>query len=233
MSRASSLHRLQVIDLELDRTRSRLAEIDAALGESAQLMRARASLEEAAAALREAQSVSRDAEYAASAHRTKIAEAEKVLYGGSIRNPKELQDLQNEMQALTRYLSTLEDRLLEAMVEVEEREHVHAAAMEELARAEEGHAALRAALAQEQGQLNSKIERLEAEREVALASIAQKDLALYDELRESMGETAVALLQDGSCNACGLTLSASARQAVLSGSALERCKQCGRVLYGG
>jgi uncharacterized protein len=48
--------------------------------------------------------------------------SEASLYGGKIRNPKELQDLQVEIAALKRRTATLEDEQLEAMLAVEDAE---------------------------------------------------------------------------------------------------------------
>ncbi|NIM05125.1 MAG: hypothetical protein GTN65_05800, partial [Armatimonadetes bacterium] len=52
--------------------------------------------------------------------RLKIQKTDEALYGGSVANPKELEDLQMESEALKRYLETLEDRYLEAMLEQDE-----------------------------------------------------------------------------------------------------------------
>ena len=64
--------------------------------------------------------------------KVKIEQSEASLYSGNVTNPKELQDLQNEAAALKRYLVTLEDRQLEAMLEVETAEQSKQAALDKL-----------------------------------------------------------------------------------------------------
>jgi predicted nucleic acid-binding Zn-ribbon protein len=233
MSRASSLHRLQAVDSEIDRARLRQAEMERLLADAGATSLAKAQADQTAARLGEAQAALRDAENAVGLHKAKMTETEHALYGGSVRNPKELQDLESESQALARYLATLEDRLLEAMLAVEEYEREYAVAVQRLELAEEDQRRQFGDMLDEQRKLVARLERLQGEREAAEASVTERDLALYRNLRDSKGGTAVALMQDGSCTACGLTLAASEQQAVRGGGELFRCKQCGRVLYYG
>lgn len=233
MSRASSLYRLQALDLELDRTRSRLSEIETALSDDEALPRTRKELLEAEARLQALRSAARGAEHNVTAHQAKLEQAEAALYSGSIRNPKELQDLQHEVEALRRFKPTLEDRLLDAMVDLEEAELQCEALGQEAARLEALLATKRSSLLEERGRAMGDVERLQAEREAALASVPDADNRLYSQLRETRGGVAVALLQDDSCSACGLTQAHSLRQSIRMGPDLVCCKQCGRILYAG
>lgn len=233
MSRASSLYRLQAIDLDIDRARARLREIEAALSDSETLPRARSQLAEAEARLQASNNAARTAEHAVASHQAKLEQAESSLYGGSIRNPKELQDLQNEVEALRRYKPTLEDRLLEALLQVEEAELQRQALSAEVTRLEALLSAKQASLMEERDQILAQMDRLETEREAALASIPDDDSRLYQQLRASRAGLAVALLQDDSCGACGMTLSRSEQQTVRMAEDLVCCRQCGRILYAG
>jgi hypothetical protein len=233
MSRVSNLSRLQNTDQDLDRCRNRLEEISAALADSAAADTARAKLEQAGAARQAAQLAAKDGELAAATQRAKLNETERSLYGGSVRNPKELQDLQREAESLQRQLAALEDKLLETMVELEDREMDQEVAKDELARVESAAENGRGVLIRERAEVEARCSRLESEREVSVAGVAPKDLALYTELRESMGGRVVALLHDDACGACGLALAASALQSVRNSAELFRCTQCGRILYSG
>jgi len=122
MSRASSLLRLQEIDQSIDRVQERLTAIELVLQGSSLVLERRAELSDREAHLRVTESASRSAEDMVDLQRQKIEQTEGSLYGGSVQNPKELQDLQMEAEALKRHLGTLEDRLLEAMLEAEEAE---------------------------------------------------------------------------------------------------------------
>ena len=233
MSRVSSLHRLQEIDLSIDRARARLAEVEKLLGTSDTVRAARASHDQAHARLHAAEASVKDAELAAGTQRAKLENAERSLYGGGVHNPKELQGLQADVDSLRRHMSSLEDCLLEAMVALEDVEARARRAADQLSQAEAALVTEQASLAGERSQLQARLATLDTEREAALAGVAEKDLALYARLRDSMGGMALATLQDGSCGACGVGISAGERQTVRNSAELFRCPQCGRILYAG
>jgi predicted nucleic acid-binding Zn-ribbon protein len=233
MSRVSSLFRLQGVDLQLDRLRARREEIDRLLGESEGLRAAHETLQRAEERLAAARESVRHAEDGLSANKAKATETETRLYGGTVHNPKELQDLQAEVEALGRYRATLEDRLLDALVLLEEAEATHVAAEAEATQVASQTASRDSALAEERAQIEAALDRLETEREAALANVTEVDLALYIRLRENRGGLAVAQIQDAACGACGLTLAHSLRQEIQAGTELTPCLQCGRILYAG
>jgi predicted nucleic acid-binding Zn-ribbon protein len=231
MGRATSLFRLQELDSQLDEQRSRLEEIRQLLEDSAGITAARRALDSAEQSHHRAMAATSSAEHAAESQREKLLQTEQKLYGGSVQNPKELQDLQQESEALKRHLQTLEDHLLEAMLEAEETELVFSNAKESLQIAQETATSRNVALTEEAKNIRSDIARLEAEREAGLASVAAEDLSLYNDLRRSMGGRAMSLVVEDACSSCGLQLPASVKQAVRSGPDLVRCQQCGRILY--
>jgi hypothetical protein len=160
-----------------------------------------------------------------------MAETDKRLYGGSIHNPKELADLESEAQALARRLPLLEEQVLAAMLRLEEaetRKGVAESALELGLSAVQGKAR---ELDLEASTLGLRSSDLDAEREAATQDVVPEDLALYNSLRASLGGAPLALLEDGSCGSCGMTLTASQVQSVRQGQALTRCPQCGRILY--
>jgi predicted nucleic acid-binding Zn-ribbon protein len=233
MSRASSLYRLQQLDHELDRSRPRVEEIKAILEDDSEIVRLRQALSEAEERLKTARMANSKAEHAVSSQRSKIERTEKALYGGTVKNPKVLQDRQQEAESLKRFLTTLEDRLIEAMIVLEEAQSQRDSADEALAAGLKSRDAQHEDLNQERDQLIAAISRLEAEREAALVDVEQQDLNLYDDLRKQAGSIAIALVQEGNCSACGLGLAQSIQQSIRSGTELVRCGQCRRILYAG
>lgn len=233
VSRASALYRLQRLDLAIDQARSRLAEIEAELTNHSAAERARHEAAEKEAALRQASQAARAAEDAVATQRAKVEAIEQRLYGGSVNNPKELQELQAEAEALRRHLTRLEDEALEAMMRLEqaEQEAREAQARRELSEADDAGRARN--LQGERQSLLAALQQRSEEREVEAVSVRAEDLELYQTLRRGPGSLAVAEMLDGSCTACGVGLSASAVQQVRSGSVLVRCRQCGRILYAG
>jgi predicted nucleic acid-binding Zn-ribbon protein len=233
MSRASNLFRLQEVDLALDQARERLAEIKQTLADDENLERAQEISDRSESELRSVRADNLSAEHAVESQRTKIKEVEELLYSGVVTNPKELQDRQQEAESLKRHLSTLEDRLLEEMMRLEDAEQSYQLAQKKLQEIELSRSVQHQTLFEEREKLRREVERLEGEREAALAGTPGNDLALYDDLRSRYGGRAVALISDNGCSACGMELARSVPQAASNGSELVRCPQCSRILYVG
>ncbi|MGD8822262.1 MAG: C4-type zinc ribbon domain-containing protein [Anaerolineales bacterium] len=233
MSRVSSLYRLQEIDTTLENSQARIEEIKEILENDAAVVQAKQALAQAEEGLSEARVARNQAEHAVESQREKIKQTEHKLYSGSVTNPKELEELQMESESLKRYLETLEDRLLEAMLAYEEEEILHDSrqADYELVTAERGmeHKNLQ----QEMDQLKATIEKLSEERQAAEANVDEDDLRRYEKARRKTAGAVVVLLQEGSCTACGLAVARSVLQAVNQGNELVTCDQCGRILYAG
>ena len=91
------LAQLNDADLAVDALKSRLAQIAEALREPAALVAARRALAEAEAALAGCQATMADAERAQQTATNKLAQAEQQLYGGKVRNPRELEDAERNV----------------------------------------------------------------------------------------------------------------------------------------
>lgn len=233
MSQPFKLFRLQQTDSQLDRLQARLGEIDAILKNDAAQQQAAADLASTQAELNKKVKVLKLAEVEVNSQRLKIEQTESTLYGGKVRNPKELQDMQNETAALKRYLGVLEDRQLEAMLEVEASEETVQIAANHLDAVTGAAAEQRKILEAERSALESEVEHASSERQATISTIPADDLSLYEQLRRQRKGVAVAIVSDRYCSACGSTLSASLLHAARSSTQLNRCDVCGRILYTG
>ena len=137
MSESFKLHRLQQIDSHLDQVRARLRMIETILSDETSIQTAQIKFDEISLAHENAKRAVRKAEENVGANKVKLEQTEVALYGGKVRNPKELQDLQSETEALKRFRSVLDDRLLEAMIIQEDVETAFSAASAELDAARE------------------------------------------------------------------------------------------------
>lgn len=233
MARASSLHRLQLLDWELDGLRNQLAATDASLEEAGGLQSKQAEKDLSYQRLVDARTANAQAESLVDIQRSKIEATDAALYGGTVRNPKELSDLQQESVSLRKHLTSLEERLLETMVRLEEAEAVHAAVSATFELGEAEWVNKKDKLERERRDTVRQLERLEGEREAAMSGITPDDLEVYTRLRASLGGTAVAEIREMTCSACGLVLAASVAQRVRASGELVRCTQCNRILYAG
>lgn len=233
MNQAAHLHRLQQLDTRLDQNNARLAEIDALLNEDETVRAARKAAEDARSALEKARQALRSIEFQAQDLQIRIDQANSSLYGGTIRNPKELQDLQKDIESLRRQLSALEDHQITAMVEVEQEEAADASLAQTLARTLSAVSEQKAGLVGEQTRLKKEVERLLIERQAALALIQATSLETYSRIREQRKGIAVAEVDEGTCAVCGAPVRPALSQAARLQPALQYCVSCGRILYAG
>lgn len=233
MSVAKQLYWLQVVDTELAERRQRLAEVEASLAESGDLIRARGAVAETEESLEELQKQMRTLDLDISAVSAKLKANQERLYGGRVKNPKELNNLQEEATALRRRLSELEDAQLELLIGIEEGEAELAERQARLRQIEASWREEQSGLAAEKEQLEQRLAELEEQRSGQRSTIAAADLALYDDLCEQMGGTGVVLLRRGSCQVCGVAVPTGVARAVERGEGLHFCPVCGRLLYAG
>ena len=232
MSQTLSLYRLQQIDSQIDRLQSRLREIKKLLEDDTELRRLNETYQAAEIRCQNAELALEQAERNVHAQIIKIEQTQANLYGSKSHSPKELQDLENDLIALKRYLGTLEDRQLDAMQESETSEAAHLFAQSELKTSRDEHAELGKGLQREQGMISSDLERFFIERNAVAGTIPSTELSLYDQLRQQRRGIAVTVIGDNSCGACGSNLSLAQIQSARSSNQMVFCPSCGRILYG-
>lgn len=231
MNRPFKLYRLQQVDIKIDKINSRLSEIEKELANNEQLVIAQKNSESAKTNLETNRKLLVQAEIKVSKQQSKIRLTEAKLYSGKIKSPKELQDLQNELASLKRYLSTLEDYQLEAMVQEENAEEKFNSAQQILQLEENNAEQKRSELSYEKNKLISDLSIAKEERKAAIGTISEADITLYETIRKTHKGIAVAKVKDKSCTACGARLNASLLSACRSPDNLSRCDNCGRILY--
>lgn len=233
MSQTFKLYRLQQLDSQLDSYRMRVEEIDSKLKDTKALKAAELKARNSKERLEEIQKALKQAEQNVKMQLVKIEQTEATLYGGSVRNPKELQDLQNEANALKRYLDVLEERQLESMLHEEDAQEEYRKASQELDRVTTKSSLDNKDLIEEKDTLLKDIARVENERQTVANSIPTEDRQLYENLRTIRRGIAVARVSDNFCSACGSTLSASLLYQAKSPNTITRCDSCGRILFVG
>jgi len=233
MNQAGMLYRLQRIDSQISQVTARVTEIDRLLSEDERLKAARAESEMARGRLEKSRNLLRGSEHAVSEQQLKIEQTNSTLYSGTVRNPKELQDLQKDVVSLNKHLQTLEDQQLQAMIEFEEAEQSNQAAQENLTRVQAEVIQSKAGLSGERDQLKSRRENLAAERLAALSAITPANLAIYDHLREIKGGVAVTAVEDDACTLCGAPIRPGEGQMARMQTNLVYCSSCGRIVFAG
>lgn len=230
MTTAAELFALQDTDLAIDGAVARLTEVEAQLGETEELVEARQRLDQCRERLHPLQERQKGLDWEVEEVRGKAAAIEKKLYGGTVRNPKELEDFQADLSSLRGQLRRREDALLEVMLELEDAEAGLRKAEVELAEVEEAWKAQQASLQETQAKLKEEIEELEAKRTRQVDGMDAAALSLYQALRDRRQGTAVAVVERGLCQGCRISLPMSIVQKARAGAGLVQCVSCERIL---
>lgn len=162
----------------------------------------------------------------------KAEQHDKTLYGGSVGNPRELQALQDEIAALKRRISHLEDQELEVMEELEPVDRRLAELTRRRTELDERATALRAEIAEAEVEIDAELSRVRSARAAAAGTAEPDLLAEYEQLRPRTGGIAIARLVNGHCGGCHLALSAVEVDRIkrLPEDELVHCEECGRLL---
>jgi len=164
--------------------------------------------------------------------RSRMQRDQQRLDGGQVGSPKELENLQSEIESLHRRQTELEDAELEVM---EQRESIQNR-LDLLRKELTGVEASLAAAAQRRDaafeEIAAETEKAMAQRQETAASIAEDLLALYTKLRASSGGVGAAALHRGACQGCHLQLNTTDVNRLRDAPADEvlRCEECRRIL---
>src|SRR5579859_7785951 len=229
-NQSSLLYQLQILDLEISQRQTRLAEIDRTLGTNPEVVKATESLDAANKELNPWQVRSRDLDLEIQSLAQKAKAAEQSLYSGNIKNPKEMSDLQNEIDSLKRHQSQLEDEMLDATTRVEEGQKTVAGAREVLDVAQALWAGSQVDLLGEKKRLDAELADLLMRRKGLATEIEPAPLATYEALRPKKRGQPVALLVGDSCKTCGVEQTSMIAQQVRQGNQIVTCASCGRIL---
>jgi len=230
MNQAQALYLLQEIDLAINAQQARLTEIDQILGQDEHVTETEHAYQQAEAALVPWKTKVRDLELEIKGVTGKSSAGEQRLYSGTVTSPKELQDMQEEIATLKRRHSKLEDELLEAMIELEDRQARRDEASRELSTAREAWEAEQSDLVVEQEQLKHSLAELRVQRQAALQPVNADSLAVYEKLFRSKRGNVVSPLADSICKFCGVGQTTVVVQQVRQGHHLVHCANCGRIL---
>lgn len=230
---ARALTELQEHDLAVHRLERELEEMP----EKRAILAARAKLSEIEAIRQRTQSaihamdaIAKRLEDEIAAVSAKMDAEQAKLVSGQVANPKELQAVSMELDALRRRVAVLEGQLLAEM----QKQEAGAAQLAKIdAAMAEGRRAEASMTERFKEHGGSVLERIESEKRARTAVLKDMDLALqerYESLRASRHGIAVGVLEGSMCGACRVTLPALKLAALEAGPDVGVCPGCGRIL---
>jgi uncharacterized protein len=226
---------VQELDTTIDQLRHRLdhlperAELTSLDAAGSELETRRLEIGEQSAALARSQKRLEDEIALVEAKR---AETDARLYSGTVTAPRELQSLQDEVNALKRRTSDLEDELLEVLTATEPVDAAQLALDAETAELRARRADVEARLQTASAEIDAELADKIASRDAAASGVPGEHLAEYERRRPQLGGIAVARLVGTSCGGCHLTLSAVEIDRIrkLGPDEPATCEECGRML---
>ena len=230
----AKLFELQKLDVNLEKARRKLVQLQQALGESPEVKQARQTVASTEAELHRWNAAQKNAELEAQTLGQQIAAKDKELMSGRVSHPKELESLQANIEALRRQRVGVEDSGVEAMTQVETLSRQLADEQQSLQQLEEQWKGGQAELLQEDAKYKRIYAQLKQQRETSAKALPPIDLKYYEEMRKRKAGMAVAPLQNGQCGVCHILVPTGVVSAARSrkGEAVL-CPSCGRVLFAG
>ena len=223
------------LDAELGRLEHRRqglpehAELDRLEKRDAELRDAVASLEAEQGDLQRAQI---KAETDVEQVRSRIDRDRQRLEAGQVSSPRELENLQSEIESLVRRQSDLEEIVLDVMERregVQERREAALTERQEIAASRESVTARRDAAL---GEIGEQAGKASTQRAAVAGEEPQDLLDLYERMRVQHGGVGAAALRRGRCEGCHLSLNTVDLNSIRAADPDEvlRCEECRRIL---
>lgn len=162
----------------------------------------------------------------------RATDMDRRMRSGTVTAPRDLQAMADQLQALKRRQSDLEDAELEIMEQLDPLEATLSELQDRWAALDAEATGLRSAVAGAEVDLDAQLERVGAARAAAAAEVPPELMATYERLRHRLGGVGAAPLVGASCGGCHLTLSAGELDRIrkLPPDTIVTCEQCGRIL---
>ena len=148
-----------------------------------------------------------------------------------VKTNREYQAMQHEIEAAQTEVRSREDRILEIMIEADDRSAEVARGETELAAAEREVAAARAALDRDVAALRVDLDRAAAERQTLVGGIDPLALAIFEQVAHGRKGIAVAEARGGLCMICHVRLRPQVFNDLRRNDAIIQCDNCHRILY--
>lgn len=230
MSQARALYHVQELELEIIDHRKRIKEIDIQLEDNKVVTNAEAEQQSAQETFDAIRLRVKDMEQQIEAVANKRKATETRLYSGNVKNPKELQDMQKEIESLTKRHAELDENLLLLIMERDEAKDMLELTNQELEKVKATWEAEHSDLLSEKSELEKKSETLMADRKDSLKAVHDDAMKQYNSLRTSKSNRPVAVMENRTCSVCGIEQNGAIASAVNKDDSLVYCQNCGRIL---
>ena len=220
---------MQEIDLELQKKKKELNDVENRLSDDKALLAAEAKLGSQKEQLEDAKKKQKSSEWELEDLQEKVKRIDSKLYSGTTKDAKELVNLEKEVKVLKSKISTNEDALLGLMSQVEEIEAKAKTSGEEFERLKREWQERRETLGKRKAEIETELAKLGGNRDGLAQQINSEALDIYERIRLARGQ-AVVKVERGRCQGCHITVSTSQWQKAKAGDLIQ-CNSCSRILH--
>lgn len=224
------LWKLHQVDEALHEIRARAAALDPGRKLSAELTKLQEELDIAHAEAHKLSSEQSDLELSNQTIDAKVKKFDGDLYGGKVVNPREVENIQKEIEMLKRNRAQNESRILglwEVVPPAQEKEQ----AARELVQAKKAELAAHQRKALEtKAQLEASFKEWSAKRPEALKAAPAAILPRYEATMKKYGTGMARISPKKACSSCGMAVAEKSIEMVKDDKFVT-CEQCHRFLY--
>ena len=149
----------------------------------------------------------------------------------AVKTNQEYHAVQKEIGFAQGEIKTIEDKILELMVEADDLTAAVKRAEAELASEQKAVDADRRAMATELAAMKSSLEQIAGERAEVVRGLSAKALAIFELVLRRRNGVAVAPARDGICTVCHVRLRPQVFNTILRNDQIIQCDSCQRILY--
>jgi predicted nucleic acid-binding Zn-ribbon protein len=229
MTLAGQLHKLNQLDLELQKKQQELNEVENHLRDNMALVAAESKLVSQKEPLEDARRKQKNSEWELEDLQEKVRKIDSKLYSGTTKDSKELVNLEKEVKGLKSQIRTREDALLGLMSQVEEIEAEAKTTAEELEQLKREWEQRQATSRPRKSEIETVLAKIKGDRNGLAQQIDSEALNIYERIRLTIGQAAVKV-ERGRCLGCHVDVPTSQWQKAKAGDLIQ-CNNCSRILY--
>jgi len=156
---------------------------------------------------------------------------EKRMRMNRIKNIRELQALQHEVNQIKQANSQIEEELIGALEDLEARASVLREKDAELAGLEKAWGEQKAGLEAQVAELDKEVAQTAAGRQTIAAQLNRDIIGRYELIFSRRGGMAVVAVSDGICQGCFMNIPPQLSNEIRKSERLHLCPSCHRILY--
>ena len=230
MSDYGSLFQLQEIDLNLDKQKAILEKVDGMLNSNTSLGKLTTEVSEMKQELQHLQLKQKELEFEVTTLKDKFSLLSDRMYGGKLRNTKELASLQEETAYLQKLHNDKEEELLDVLLSIESAETLILSTARNLEMLTISKKEECSKLLIEREKITTTVTNHLIARDRCAAKLPASLLTSYTKIRAKKRGVAVATLAMDMCSVCRVVIPSGELQDIKRTKKPRSCDGCGRIL---